>query len=42
MLTADFDYHLPPELIASEPTVEDIDSFLGKYDALMIQPMVLH
>ena len=23
MLTADFDYHLPPELIASEPAVTD-------------------
>ena len=30
------------ELIATEPTVEDIDSFLGKYDALMSQPVVLH
>ncbi|MGN6703944.1 MAG: BTH_I0359 family protein [Burkholderiaceae bacterium] len=30
------------ELIASEPSVEDVDSFLGKYDAMMRQPMVLH
>lgn len=30
------------ELIASEPTVEDIDTFLGKYDAIMSQPVVLH
>jgi hypothetical protein len=30
------------DLIATEPTIEDVDSFLGKYDALMSQPMVLH
>lgn len=30
------------DLIATEPTVEDIDTFLGKYDALMSQPVVLH
>jgi len=30
------------DLIATEPSVEDIDSFLGKYDALMRQPLVLH
>jgi hypothetical protein len=29
-------------LIATEPTVEEIDSYLGKYDALMRQPMILH
>ena len=30
------------DLIASEPTVEEIDDFLGMYDALMSQPVVLH
>ncbi|MES2535430.1 MAG: DUF3567 domain-containing protein [Pseudomonadota bacterium] len=29
-------------LIASEPSVEDIDAFLGNYDALMSQPVVFH
>lgn len=30
------------ELIASEPTMEEIDDFLGSYDSLMAQPVVLH
>ena len=30
------------DLIATEPTVEEIDDFLGNYDALMSQPVVLH
>ncbi len=30
------------DLIASEPTVEDIDSFLGQYDGYMRQPMAVH
>lgn len=30
------------ELIASEPSVEEIDSFLGQYDALMSQSVTLH
>jgi hypothetical protein len=29
-------------LIATEPSVEEIDDFLGKYDALMRQPVTLH
>ena len=29
-------------LIASEPTVEDIDDFLGKYDAMMGNRVVFH
>jgi hypothetical protein len=29
-------------LIASEPTMEEIDEFLGEYDTLMSQPVVLH
>ena len=29
-------------LIASEPTVEEIDDFLGSYDSLMSQPVLLH
>lgn len=30
------------DLIASEPSVEDIDSFLGQYDGYMRQPMAVH
>jgi hypothetical protein len=30
------------ELIASEPSMEEIDDFLAGYDALMRQPMHLH
>ena len=30
------------ELIASEPTMEEIDDFLGSYGSLMAQPVVLH
>jgi hypothetical protein len=30
------------ELIASEPTIEEIDDFLGNYEALMSQPVLLH
>ncbi len=30
------------QLIASEPTMEEIDEFLGNYDALMSQPVLLH
>jgi len=30
------------ELIASEPSMEEIDDFLGTYDALMNQPVTLH
>src|SRR3954468_162752 len=29
-------------LIASEPTMEEIDEFLGSYDSLMSQPVLLH
>lgn len=29
-------------LIASEPTIEEIDEFLAGYGSLMAQPMVLH
>lgn len=29
-------------LIASEPSVEDIDEFLGKYDAVMRNRVVFH
>ena len=29
-------------LIASEPTVEDIDDFLGKYDAMMGNRVIFH
>ena len=30
------------ELIASEPSMEEIDDFLGSYDSLMSQPVLLH
>jgi hypothetical protein len=30
------------ELIASEPSIEEIDEFLGGYGSLMGQPVVLH
>jgi hypothetical protein len=29
-------------LIATEPSVEEIDAFLGNYDVLMSQPVILH
>lgn len=29
-------------LIASEPTIEEIDDFLGSYETLMSHPVVLH
>ncbi|HJU71970.1 MAG TPA: DUF3567 domain-containing protein [Paucimonas sp.] len=29
-------------LIATEPSVEEIDDFLGVYDVLMSQPVILH
>ncbi len=30
------------QLIATEPSVEEIDDFLGSYDLLMAQPLMLH
>ncbi len=30
------------DLIATEPSVEEIDEFLGSYGSLMAQPVVLH
>lgn len=30
------------DLIATEPSVEEIDAFLGNYDVLMSQPVVFH
>lgn len=30
------------DLIATEPSVEDVDVFLGSYDAFMAQPVVFH
>jgi hypothetical protein len=30
------------ELIAGEPTMQEIDEFLGSYDALMSHPVLLH
>lgn len=34
--------HEVEELIATEPSIEEIDDFLGKYDVLMSQPVLLH
>lgn len=34
--------HEVQELIASEPSIEEIDDFLGMYDVLMSQPVLLH
>jgi hypothetical protein len=41
LLAESFRHHVR-ELIASEPTVEEIDEFLGSYGSLMAQPVVLH
>lgn len=30
------------QLIATEPSMEEIDDFLGNYDDLMAQPLILH
>jgi hypothetical protein len=30
------------QLIAEEPSLEDVDEFLGQFDILMNQPVVLH
>ncbi len=30
------------DLIASEPTEEEVDAFLGNYDGVMRQPVVFH
>lgn len=30
------------QLIAGEPTMEEIDEFLGSYELLMSQPVLLH
>ena len=30
------------ELIASEPTIEEVDDFLSRFDGLMQQPLALH
>ena len=30
------------QLIATEPSIDEIDEFLGSYDALMGQPVILH
>jgi hypothetical protein len=29
-------------LIASEPTIEEVDAYLSQFDALMNQPLTLH
>ena len=30
------------ELIAGQPTVEEVDAFLARFDGLMLQPVTLH
>jgi len=30
------------DLIATEPSVEEIDDFLGNYDSFMSQPVIFH
>ena len=30
------------KLIAGEPTLDEVDEFLGQFDSLMHQPVVLH
>ena len=30
------------QLIAGEPSMEEVDAFLGNYDAVMSQPVVFH
>jgi hypothetical protein len=30
------------ELIAQQPSVEEVDEFLSQFDPLMTQPMILH
>lgn len=30
------------ELIAAEPSVEEVDAFLSRFDGLMFQPLVQH
>lgn len=30
------------QLIASEPTMEEVDEFLGSYEPVMSQPVLLH
>ena len=30
------------QLIATEPSVEDVDDFLSGFEGLMLQPLVLH
>lgn len=41
LLAESFRQHVK-DLIATEPSTEEIDDFLGKYDALMRQPVVHH
>jgi hypothetical protein len=40
-LAAKFREHVQ-QLIAEEPSLEDVDEFLGQFDILMNQPVVLH
>ncbi|KMZ12114.1 hypothetical protein BVER_04212 [Candidatus Burkholderia verschuerenii] len=40
-LAAKFREHVQ-KLIEEEPSLEDVDEFLGQFDILMTQPVVLH
>src|SRR5579875_2219026 len=40
-LAAKFREHVQ-KLIEEEPSLEDVDAFLGQFDILMTQPVVLH
>jgi hypothetical protein len=40
-LAAKFREHVQ-QLISEEPSLEDVDEFLGQFDILMNQPVVLH
>lgn len=39
---ADLFRHRVQELIASSPSMEDVDDFLSQYDAFMQRPVTLH
>jgi hypothetical protein len=40
-LAARFREHVQ-QLIAQQPTLDEVDEFLGQFDSLMHQPVVLH
>jgi hypothetical protein len=40
-MAAQFREHVR-KLIEEEPTLDEVDEFLGQFDSLMTQPVVLH